>query len=475
MTPVPRRREVLSGLAGALMLGACTTPAMSPSAQTLVPVLKSKTQWPVIIFVHGNGDSASIWQTTLWRFESNGWPVDHLHAIDMPYPLARDDDTVAQPGRSSITQYTDFLASEVSRLLATTGARQVVLMGNSRGGYPIRNYINNGGGAARVSHAILCGTPNHGVWAIPGYREGSEFAGTGTFLKGLNAPKNAQGDEVIGPVKWLTIRSDGNDKFAQSDGVWIGRKGQPTFVTANGPELKGANNVVIDRIDHRETAFSAAAFAAAHAFILGQPAATLAITPQDIVLLDGKITSLGLAPLDPSSGNFANNLPLPGAHLDIYASDANTGARAGPAVHSVSVGSGGRWGPFRASAGAAYEFVISAPGYAITHIYRSPFARSSQLIHLRAERLPDADKDAKAWVTLSRPRGYFDAQRDTMRFDGQSPPPGLPSSGAGISTSKIKLSNDVQRPIAAEFNGERITGQTWSVEQGHLVFLELTF
>ena len=28
---------------------------------------------PPVIFVHGNGDSASAWHTTVWRFESNGY------------------------------------------------------------------------------------------------------------------------------------------------------------------------------------------------------------------------------------------------------------------------------------------------------------------------------------------------------------------------------------------------------------------
>ena len=160
---------------------------------------------PPIVFVHGNGDSAALWQTTLWRFESNGWPRERLFALHQPYPLARDDDSREQPGRNSSAAHMAFLKAEVEKVLAQTGATQVVLMGNSRGGYAIRNYIQNGGGDKVVSHAILGGTPNHGVWAIPGFREGNEFAGTGPFLKALNAPKNAAGDEVTGPVKWLTI------------------------------------------------------------------------------------------------------------------------------------------------------------------------------------------------------------------------------------------------------------------------------
>jgi triacylglycerol lipase len=36
----------------------------------------------------------------------------------------------------------------------------VVLLGNSRGGNAVRNYVQNGGGAAVVSHAMLGGVPN---------------------------------------------------------------------------------------------------------------------------------------------------------------------------------------------------------------------------------------------------------------------------------------------------------------------------
>ena len=57
-------------------------------------------------------------------------------------------------------------------MLAATGASKVVLVGNSRGGYAIRNFIANGGGAATVSHAILGGAPNHGVWADAGRAAG---------------------------------------------------------------------------------------------------------------------------------------------------------------------------------------------------------------------------------------------------------------------------------------------------------------
>jgi triacylglycerol lipase len=456
------RRLLLSslGAATALALAGC---AATPGAGAPPP----------IVFVHGNGDSAALWHTTVWRFESNGWPRDRLHAIDLPYPLARDDDGKPQPGRTSTAEHMAFLKAEVERVLQATGARQVVLVGNSRGGNAIRNYIVNGGGAERVSHAVLGGTPNHGVWAVPGRNEGSEFSGTGPFLTGLNAPKNAAGDEVVGPVQWMTIRSDSNDKFAQPHGAWIGAKDLATNVTFAGPELKGARNVVIPRIDHRETSYSVAAFDATYRFITGRAPTTLAITPEARVQLGGKVVGLGLAPLDPRSGNYTNNLPLPGAQVEVYATDPASGERRGPAAYRTTVGTDGRWGPFDAQSGTPYEFVVSAPGYATAHIYRSAFPRSSTLVNLRAERIADADKEAGAIVTLTRPRGYFDPGRDTMSFDGQSPPPGaLP--GAGVSSSRIKPAA-AERPVVGEFNGERIAGRLWPAAQGHVTVLELHY
>ncbi|CAN0412826.1 unnamed protein product, partial [Phaeothamnion confervicola] len=246
-----------------------------------------------------------------------------------------------------------------------------------------------------------------------------------------------------------------------------------TNVSFEGPALKGATNAVLPRVDHRETSFSPTAFEATYRFITGKSAQLLAIQPETPVVLNGKATGLGLQPADPASGNYSNNLALPGAQVAVYATDAATGARLGNAIHTKTVGADGLWGPFTAQAGVPYEFVISAQGYAITHIYRSPFPRSSNIIHLRADRPAEADKGAKSSVTLTRPRGYFDATRDRMQFDGKALP-GVPPKGAGVSSSKINLGQDGIRPISAEFNGEKITGRTWPVAGNHLVVLELT-
>jgi triacylglycerol lipase len=463
-----RRILMLAGAASAtLALVGCATHSTEPAAD-----LPSLDVAPPIVFVHGNGDSAALWQTTFWRFESNRWPRERLHAINVPYPLARDDDAKPQPGRTSTAEHMAYLRAEVEKVLKTTGASKVVLVGNSRGGYAIRNYVYNGGGDQTVSHAILGGTPNHGVWAIPGFREGAEFSGTGPFLTGLNAPKNAAGDEVSGPVKWMTIRSDNNDKFAQPDGAWIGQKGRPTQITAAGPELKGALNVVIPRIDHRETSFSPAAFEATYRFITGKAPQLTSITTEKPVVLSGKVTGLGVDPADAKSGNFSNNLPLAGARLEVFATDPATGARTGNALLRKTVGKDGQWGPLTTASDVQHEFVITAPGYATTHIYRSGFPRSSSIVHLRAERMAEADTSAESVVTLARPRGYLDPARDTMSVGGAQPP-GVPP-GAGVSSSTLRLRGGGVRPITAEFNGERVTGLSWPAAERRVVVLEIT-
>jgi len=451
------RRDLLIASAASTVLAACATGSHSAP--------------PPIVFVHGNGDTAALWTTTLWRFESNGWPRDRLHAIDIPYPLSRDDDTKAQEGRSSTAENMAYLSAQVDKVLMATGARQVVLVANSRGGNAVRNYLRNGSGAGKVSHAILCGTPNHGVYADPKRNPNAEFNGAGAFLTGLNTPTTPNGDEVAEGVRWMTIRSDTNDKYAQPDGAWIGAKGLPTNVTFDGPALKGAENVVIAGIDHRETAYSAKAFEAMFRFITGKPPVSLTVAPEASVVLDGKL-----------SGYFAyaansvvpTNLPLVGATVEVYAVDPRSGERLGAAVHRKTIGADGAWGPFKADPLARHEFVLAAPGSATTHIYRSPFPRSSGIVNLRIEKLLETDKDAAAVVVMTRPRGYFGLPRDSISLDGSSPP-GVPSGVAGVASSKLKLADAASRPVVAVFNDERVVGRPWPVANNEISYLELTY
>jgi hypothetical protein len=272
----------------------------------------------------------------------------------------------------------------------------------------------------------------------------------------------------------MTIRSDNNDKFAQPEGTWIGAKGVPTQVTHEGPALKGAENVVIATIDHRETSFSPQAFAVMFRFLAGRAPTTLPIVPEAEVVLSGKVSGQGLGN-DPSKGSYPTNLALTGATVEVYAVQAGTGQRLGAPLHRKTVGPDGQWGPLKTDSSTALEFVVTAPGYAVTHVYRSPFPRSSGIVHLRAERLADTDRDARSVVTLSRPRGYFGIPRDQINLDGKTPPGGIAPGVAGTSTAKLKVLDTVNRPVTGEFNGERITGLAWPAADNHVVFLELHY
>ena len=190
------RRTMLKG-AGALPLLAGTF-GFSAFAQT-ASTPPAAAEMPPILFVHGNGDHAALWITTLWRMESNGVPRDRMLAINFTDPLARTDDKVEQANRSSTEDQRRELGEAIKELKRRTGASRVALVGNSRGGYSIRNYIKNGGGAD-VSHAVLCGVPNHGVFDWDD-DPGSEFNGRGPFLRGLNEGES----EVTPGTAFLTL------------------------------------------------------------------------------------------------------------------------------------------------------------------------------------------------------------------------------------------------------------------------------
>src|ERR1700712_1689460 len=136
------RRLILRG-AGALPLLASPF-GFSAFAQT-APAVPAPADMPPVLFVHGNGDHAALWITTMWRMESNGVPREKMFAINFTDPLARTDDKVEQAGRSSTEDQRRELAEAIKELKRRTGASRIALVGNSRGGNPIRSYIKNGG------------------------------------------------------------------------------------------------------------------------------------------------------------------------------------------------------------------------------------------------------------------------------------------------------------------------------------------
>ena len=415
---------------------------------------------PPIVFVHGDSDQAAIWQSVFWRFESNGYPRAKLFAISFANPQARDDNTVAQADRSSTDDELKELTAFVNAALAMTGATKVALVANSRGCNTTRNYLRHGG-AVSAECAVLCGGVNHGVFAGP-FALGSEYNGQGPFLTDLNSGPN----EVTPGVRFLTLRSDGYDLYAQPDGAYIGHPGTPTNVTFSGPALKGALNLTLDHVDHRETAFSPRAFPEIYKFIVGRAPSRIAIAPEAKVTLNGAVTGV--------DGDTPTNAPVEGAKVEVYAVDPDTAARKGAALLTRTTGADGVWGPLETDSATELEFVISTPGGLVTHIYRSPFPRSFGLLNLRPALAKEAKGAAAAIVTMNRPRGYFGQPRDAILIDGKLPdgiPPGVPA----VWRLPCAFATLEDRPIVCEFNQERIVAKMWPLKDGHVSIAELTY
>jgi triacylglycerol lipase len=416
---------------------------------------------PPIVFVHGNGDSAAVWINNFWRFESNGFHRKNLFAIDFPYPLARTDDSKPQALHSSTADQMKELADFVGLVRGQTHRQKVALIASSRGGNAVRNYLKNGGGSAFVSHAVLCGTPNKGIVNSDTMLVGSEFNGAAPFLKDLNSGP----DDLIPGVEMMAIRSDKNDKYSQPDARFVGYPGKPTGVSYDSSELRGAKNVILDGLDHRETAFHKLAFAAQYEFIVGQPAGTLFIAQEPLPTLNGKVTGI--------AEGIYTNLPVAGAVVEIFEVEPKTGDRkSNVALHRKTTAEDGVWGPFVAHSEAYYEFVLWMEGQPTTHTYRSPFLRSSDVVHLRPQPFAKGDEAAHSLVIMSRPRGYFGVGRDKFSLDGKIPP-GINDGVPGTSMGKLPF-DAKPRTVVAVFNNETIATRTWLVKDNHIAVAEFT-
>ncbi|HEY7845687.1 MAG TPA: hydrolase, partial [Bradyrhizobium sp.] len=307
------------------------------------------------------------------------------------------------------------------------------------------------------------GVPNHGVFAWD-ENPGNEFNGRGPFLRGLNEGES----EVTPGTAFLTLRSEGLDKYAQADGRFVGKPGVPTNVTTEGPALKGATNLVLGAVDHRETAYSPRAFREIFKFIAGREPDRLDIVSEAQVKLSGLVTG--------TPGGVQTNRPVPGARVEVFRIAPDTGERIGAAVDSSQTGDDGRWGPAQVEPSWPLEIVLTSKDQPTTHFYRSPFPRSSDIVHLRAARpLGPADAGAGAIVMLSRPRGYFGLPRDVVLLDGNEPTdvkPGVPTDS--VTTLRLPAA-DIGRNVVGLFNEERIVARAWPAGENRIAVAELTY
>lgn len=434
-----RFTSTISQLAAVLLLGTAALFAQQacPTPDAPLPV----------IFVHGNGDDATKWTGIIWLFESNGYPGNKLFAIRFPMPVARTNDTVEEPFRSSTEDSAAELSSYVTRVLLETQSRQVVLVGSSRGGLTIRNYVQNGGGRHNVACAILSGTPNHGVLTKDSDLD-SEFNAKGHFLQALNRTES-----IVG-LPFLTLRSDRLDKFAQPTGIAFGAPQMQTGISFDAPSLAGATNLVLAGLDHRELAFHPAAFAEMYKFVTGNAPHTLEVATAPRPVVSGLVTGF--------SAKAPTNLPLAGARLRIYAIDSHAETSKAILVYEVTTGMDGKWGPFTASSTQEYAFDLEYQGRNVRY-YKAPLLRSTQRMNLRflpvpAASSPDSAGQQKqtAKLLIMRPEGYLTRDRDPVQIDGKTVPEEL--SGLPVQDSLI-VNLATPEAVQVALRKERITAR----------------
>jgi pimeloyl-ACP methyl ester carboxylesterase len=138
---------------------------------------------------------------------------------------------------------------------------------------------------------------------------------------------------------------------------------------------------------HVEVATSPESFAMQYEFLVGEAPEVVDIVAQrEPVEISGRAV------------NFPANTGRE-ATLEIWAIDAETGARVGDEPHATfELGADGEFGPVELETGAHYEYALSTDETPVTHhLYLQPYLRSSHLVRLLSSP-PDGDTRANTNV-----------------------------------------------------------------------------
>jgi len=150
--PTPRRR-LLSALVGAtLAIAGLSLPAVpSPLSAAEPASAHGRGLYRPVIFVHGGAGSAAQFQTNSKRLASNGYPAELIEAQEY------DSLNFA----TILPQVFAELDARITRLLATSRADKVDMLGHSLGTFVMQGYLSSSPErAARVAHYVnLDGRP----------------------------------------------------------------------------------------------------------------------------------------------------------------------------------------------------------------------------------------------------------------------------------------------------------------------------
>ena len=112
-----------------------------------------------VVLVHGTfADMADSWQALSPLLVNHGYCVFALN-----YGAANGSDGFGVYGVGDIPKSAGELGAFVDRVLASTGAARVDLVGHSQGGMMPRYYLKNLGGASKVGTLVGLASSNHGT------------------------------------------------------------------------------------------------------------------------------------------------------------------------------------------------------------------------------------------------------------------------------------------------------------------------
>ena len=107
------------------------------------------------------------------------------------------------PPLASIDYFVDQVATKIDSILATTGAKQLAIVGHSMGGLVARAYLRRHG-SAKVSTVITIGTPHNGsvhAWLFPGVSLG-QLRPSNRWLAELNRARDDMGARIVSIWSW---------------------------------------------------------------------------------------------------------------------------------------------------------------------------------------------------------------------------------------------------------------------------------
>ncbi len=313
-----------------------------------------------VVFIHGFLASGDTWSNAFHFFQQAGYCADRLHAFDW--------NSIAGSGKKAEQQLNHF----IDKVLSTTGARQIDLVGHSAGGGLARNYLKDSLQSAKVAHYVHIGSRK---W-------------TGSY-------------EWFPNSRCLTIFSSG-DKVA-------GNGAGPT---------EGAANLALSDEDHYQVATGKASLNAMLEFFNPDKKDVINTTDERKVFIAGKAVLLG------------DNQPMPGARINLYPLKKRSGARKiEGATKGLTISASGNWGPVTVKAGNPYEIELIPADTAKRKIsYFFPaFYHSDPLVYLRG--IPEGnrmmamlgtlpEKDNQSLLVLYSATGAMIGGRDSVTING---------------------------------------------------------